>query len=60
MGEQLQKSLKMIGDPADTLSILEMQKKLQEVISPSSSKPEEEEYYNEQDEDGLHIVNGES
>ena len=43
-----------ITNVSQSSSILALQHKLQEVISPSSSKPEDEDYDPEIDEDGLH------
>lgn len=40
---------------SQTTSILRLQTKLNEVISPSSSKPEDDDYDPEIDEDGLNM-----
>lgn len=51
-------AVNMQTNQSHTTSILEMQKKLKEVVSPSSSKPEEdEEYYLENEVDELYNLN---
>lgn len=57
MGEKLKETLQEIKalPQSDTLSLIEIQRKLQHIPSPSSSKPDDEYFDEEHDVDAYHI-----